>query len=236
VVEASERGKIELVVADYFNFFSETVGMREFAPLLTSYLRRTFEPVLSVAVDMHLFLRRRPTPLPDRVLGNALADCDVTLPFDWYQRGVYEHLLFLTLYHPLDVPSRPLVRDLSTRCRVRVPEAAALRFFIGLRQPTVVAPGSAVRYALWATPAGAAREPTLLFDEAIAPTPLPGWDSPPPLERLVDLSAWAGAEIELRFQNTYAGQVSMNPLDLRGFVAFWQDVQLESPREASHSR
>ena len=88
------------------------------------------------------------------------------------------------------------------------------------------------------TLSGAEAEPlTRLFAERSTPTPAIGWGSPPPLERLVDLSAYSGDEILLLFRNVYVGEVAMNPLDFKGFAAAWQDVQVESPPApgAAHS-
>jgi hypothetical protein len=230
VVEGLEARRVQLVLADYNGFFSEIVGLREYAPRLVEHLRRYFAPLFSVAIDDHLFLRRRAQPLPDRALRNVLDDCDFG-PFDWRARGVQQHLLFDMLYHPLQSGPQLLRRQAETLCRVAVPPQATLAFALGYRQPTQVAPDTELVAELWLRRLGHPEESLArIYREVLHPVPLLDWRSPPHAERRLDLSAWGGQEVLLLLRTLYAGEVGMNILDFKGFAMVWQDPQLEYPR------
>jgi hypothetical protein len=224
VVEGVEAERVRLAVADSQDFFSERTRLRDYAPLLTEHLRRTFAPAFSVAIDEHLFLRRRPVPLPDRPGEDALADCDAA-PGTWEGRALRHHLLFDVLYHFLDDGTPGAVQDVSTLCRVRVPEAAELAFRVGYRQPTQVRPGSELGAEIWVHRTG--RPDELVFRESLPLEPVLGWNSPPAVERRVDLSRFAGEEAVLIFRTRFRGGVAMNPLDFKGFAMVWQDPRIE---------
>jgi hypothetical protein len=224
VVEGAEAARVRLAVADYHDFFSEHTRLRDYAPRLTDYLRRTFAPAFSVAIDEHLFLRRRAAPLPDRPGEDALADCDAT-PGTWTGRALREHLLFDVLYHFLDDGAPGAIQDLSTLCRVAVPDAAELVFRVGYRQPTEVRPGSELTAEVWVHREGHADE--LLYRESLPLVPVIGWNSPPAAERRVDLSRFAGERPILLLRTRFRGGVRMNTLDLKGFAMVWQDPRIE---------
>ncbi len=232
VIEGMEQGRVRLVLSDYNGFFSEVVGLREYAPRLTHHLRRRFKPVALVALDEHLFLLRRPRPLPERRLVNVLEDCDVDF-FDWHNRGVREHLLFDMLYHPLHVADGPLRRQAETLCRVAVPEGAVLAFAMGYRQPMAVEEGTELVGEIWLRGLDRPDEPMQrVFRETIAPGALFAWESPPHEEFRVDLSAWGGRRVLLMFRTLYSGNVETTELDLKGFTMVWQDPQLEHGGDA----
>jgi hypothetical protein len=223
VVEGAEAGGVRLAVADYHDFFSERNRLRDYAPLLTEYLRRNFAPAFSVAIDEHLFLRRRPTPLPQRPTLDV-ADCDAGRS-GWDRRSLYPHLLFDILYHFLDDASGAATQDVSTLCRVSVPGPAELAFRVGYRQPTEVRPGSELSAEIWAHREG--RSDELLYREALPLVPVRGWNSPPAAERRVDLSRFAGETPILVFRTRFRGEVRMNLLDFKGFAMVWQDPRIE---------
>jgi hypothetical protein len=228
VVEDMERAGVRLVVADYHDFFSERARLRQYAPLLTRHLRRHFAPAFSVALDEHLFLRRRPRPLPELEIQSALSDCDVGPP-DWRARSVRDHLLFDTLYHPLQWGEEPPRREVSTLCRASLPEGGRLALALGYRQPSVVEPGTLLRGEVWVFPAEAgAAAPELVLAEEIAPVAATGWASPPPVERRVDLSRWGGRTVLLLFRSLYRGEARVQTLDFKGFAMAWQDVVIEA--------
>jgi hypothetical protein len=224
VVAGAEASGVRLAVADYHDFFSERSRLRDYAPILTEYLRRRFEPVFSVAIDEHLFLRRRAVPLADRPALDALGDCDAA-PERWHGRTQRHHLLFEILYHFLPGDARDAVQDVSTLCRLALPGPAELAFRVGYRQPSEVRPGSELGAEVWVHRPGRADE--LLFRESLPLLPARGWNSPPALERRVDLSRFAGAPAWLLFRTRFRGEVRMNPLDFRGFAMVWQDPRIE---------
>jgi hypothetical protein len=231
VVRALEEQRVRLVVADYDDFFSERVGLREYAPKLTRHLRRHFVPAFSISVDEHLFLVRRPTRLPAWDSRSAVDDCD-TSRFRWRQRGVVQHLLFETLYHAHQVGDRPPRAQVDTLCRVSVPPEAHLAFAVGYRQPTRVVPDTSVQMEIWLQPLGQEEAaPQAVYGEVLVPGAAIGWQSPPPVERRIDLSPWAGREVLLLFRSLYRGEARMQPLDFKGFAVYWQDPQIEHPGE-----
>jgi len=225
-----EARRTRLVLADYDDFFSETVGLRQYAPRLVKYLRRFFTPLLSVGVDEHLFLWRRPRPLPDLATRSPLEECDVS-EFDWRVRGIRDHLLFETLYHPVQYVregEQVIRRQLSTRCRIRVPDGAQLAFGVGYRQPTTVSEDALLTAEIWVRRlADPEQGLQLIFREEMQPLPATGWASPPPLERRLDLAPFAGEEILLMFRTLFRGEARMNILDFKGFAMAWQDPQIE---------
>ncbi len=224
VVEGAETSGVQLAVADSWDFFSERNRLRDYAPMLTDYLRRQFAPAFSVAIDEHLFLRRRPSPLPARETLDALADCDAGTE-KWDRRTLQHHLLFDVLYHFVHADSLETVDDVSTLCRIAVPGPAELRFRVGYRQPTEIRPGSELAAEIWAHLDG--RADALLFRETLPLTPVRGWSSPPAVERSIDLSRFVGEEVLLVFRTRFRGEIRMNPLDFKGFAMVWEDPRIE---------
>jgi hypothetical protein len=156
--------------------------------------------------------------------------------FDWRERGILDHLLFQTLYHPVqhDVDGERVIhRELSTRCRVRVPEAARLTFAVGYRQPTTVSDDALLTAEIWlgrfADPEQALER---VFREEIPLLVATGWASPPALERRVDLASFGGQEIALVFRTSFRGEVGMNDLDFKGFAMAWHDPRIEFEEDA----
>lgn len=235
VVEALRKERVQLVVADFNDFFSERLRLREYAPLLIDHLRRFYTPTFNVAQDEHIFLRHRIRPRPEATRQSPLVDCDAEGD-DWHSRARRDHLLFETLYHPMDrgQPGLPLRRQASTLCRVSVPNKAQLTFSLGYRQPLKVAPGTSLMAEIWARPWGRPELPLKrIFHESIEPVPATSWVSPPPAERSVDLGSVAGEDAMLLFRTLYEGDVTLNDLDFRGFPQFWQDPQIETPLRAT---
>jgi hypothetical protein len=227
VVQGLEASGTRLVLADYYGFFSQTVGLREYAPRLTDYLRRYFQPVLSVAIDDHMLLMRRKQPLPERRLLNVLDDCDVGF-HDWRSRGIQRHLLFDMLYHPLQSGTLVVRRQAETQCRVSLPEDATLAFAVGYRQPTRAARGTELVAEIWVRPAvEASGGYERVFRDVLPVRPLGGWSSPPHAEHRLDLSHWGGQDVWILFRTLYEGDTRMNLLDFKGFAMVWQDPQIE---------
>ena len=235
MVEALRKERVQLVVADFNDFFSERVRLRDYAPRLIDHLRRFYTPVFNVAQDEHIYLRRRVRPRPAVTRQSPLVDCDVGVD-DWHYRARRDHLLFETLYHPMDTGQQGIAlrRQASTLCRVSVPNKARLTFSLGYRQPLEVAPGTWLMAEIWARPWGRPELPLKrIFRESIEPVPATSWVSPPAAERRVDLGSMAGEDTMLLFRTLYEGDVTLNGLDFRGFPQFWQDPQIESPLRAT---
>ena len=224
VVAAAEAARVQLVVADANDFFSERNRLRDYAPVLTEYLRRRFAGAFWVAIDEHEFLRRRDAPLPAREGQSALADCDASKA-RWDRRSIVSHLLADVLYHFVADDSREAGDSLETLCRVSLLRPARLRFGVGSRQPSAVRPGSELVAEIWVH--REAQPDELVYRANLPLEPVGGWASPPALEQSVDLSRFAGGELTLIFRTRFSGEVEMNPLDLKGFAMVWQDPTLE---------
>jgi hypothetical protein len=227
VVAGARAAEVRLAVADYDDFFSERVSLREYAPLLVDFLRREFQVALSIGVDKQLFLERREPPLPERATLDALADCDVDGSAQG-ARHVSGHLLFRSLHHALAAAPKGGVERVETRCRVHVPPGAELMLRVAYRQPVRLALGSELVAEVGAVDAAASppREQLLLR----APIPIKpwfGWASPAGSELRVDLSRYADRDLELVFRSRFKGRIEMEPLDLTGFAMLWQDARLE---------
>jgi hypothetical protein len=232
VVEGAEASAVKLVVADYHDFFSEHIALREYAPKLVSYLRRNFEPIFAVAIDQHLFMERRSEPLPERLTVNVLEDCDAS-PSGTLRRDLQEHLLFESLYHYLSSRAGEEIRQVITLCRVTVPPGATLAFSVGYRQPVKVLPDARLEAEVWVhrleDPSADNR---VVFRELLELIAVGGWGSPPPVPSRVDLSDYAGEEVLLAFRTLFDGEVRMNPFDIKGFAMIWEDPQIEFEESA----
>jgi hypothetical protein len=57
--------------------------------------------------------------------------------------------------------------------------------------------------------------------------PQKGWHSPAFPEYRVDLSRFANREVAFSIRTLLRGRVQMNPFDMIGFAAIWQDPRIE---------
>jgi hypothetical protein len=218
VVSGAEAHGVRLVVTRYDNFFSDRVGLREYAPALAQYLRNQFDIEFTVAIDQYIFLARRETRLPERETLSVFDRCD---PSDERQ-VVREHLLFESLYHHFD--TKRFDGRVETECTVTVPDGAELAVSIGYREPLDVRPGASLTVEVNArTHRGS--EP--LLSETLLLRRQKDWRSPTFPEYRIDLSRFANQEVVLSFRTVLLGEVSMNPLDMTGFAAVWRDPRIE---------
>ncbi|HEB91578.1 MAG TPA: hypothetical protein ENI85_18530 [Deltaproteobacteria bacterium] len=220
VVNDAESHHVNIVVADFNNFFSDRVGLRVYAPELASYLTTRFEPVLDVAGDRFRYLKRRPHPVRERPGEDLVAYCDLGGQFEPYAR---EHLLFASLYQPRN-PRNPIA-PVETRCTFRVPERGELSFSLGYRKPFAVQRGAIIKAQIWI--AGHEQDGPL-FDETIPIERQKGWSSPPPPRHRVDLSKYSGSDVTLIVRAQFRGGARMGPLDLSGFSLVWENPRIET--------
>jgi len=217
-----EAKRVDLVVHDYNNFFSDSAGMREYAPILTRYLRTHFAPVFNVANNRFGYRRRRPFPLPERPTLRFLFDCEIheePMP-DQYVR---EHLLFPILYQVPDIHSRR--SSVATRCPVVIPARAELKLRVDYRRPTRVMPGSALNAEIWAATDDGAE---LIWSQEFPIEQVWAWASAPNPEIHVDLSRFEARKVTLVFRTLFRGAVEMGPIDIVGFAMLWEDPRLET--------
>jgi hypothetical protein len=221
VVREAEAKGVRLAVTRFNNFFSDRVGLREYAPELANYLRTQFAPVMTVGGDHVMILSRRETPLSGREPIEILESCDFPAD-DSDDRFSREHLLFLALYHDPGTqgPSLPV----ETRCEVAVPEDGELVVRIGYWTPERASPGASLLAEVRAvTGSGGER----LLSETMELVAERGWSSPPYPEYRLDLSHLANQEVTFVFRTARRGSVRMSPMDLAGFAMVWQDPRIE---------
>lgn len=218
VVSGAEAHGVRLAVTRYNNFFSDRIGLRDYAPELARYLRNRFEIEFTVAIDQYIFLTRRVTRLPERQTLSVLDHCDTT---DEYQL-VREHLFFESLYHNFD--TKLFDGRVETACPVIVPEGAELAVSIGYREPLRARRGSSLKMEVAAS-TDRGTEP--LLSEIFLLRRQRDWRSPAFPEYRIDLSRFANQEVVLSFRSLFSGEVRMNELDMIGFAAVWQDPRIE---------
>ncbi|MBW2417280.1 MAG: hypothetical protein JRH19_01970 [Deltaproteobacteria bacterium] len=226
VVAGAEATRAPLAVTRYSNFFSDRVGLRDYAPALTDYLATHFSLDYGVANDDFLVLRRRPLPVPRLPALAILEHCGST-PGMRGDQEVRSHLLFDVLYQ--DNGNRHLAprHRVVARCRLRVPHGApALRLRVGYWPPELADPGASITAEVLALHDGGSE--TLLE----VPLPIVPMESPEllrsfPPEHSVDLSHLAGREITLVLRSTRQGRVQRNPFAYKSFSLMWIEPRIE---------
>ena len=170
VVAGAESNRVRFAVTRYNNFFSDRVGLRDYAPDLARYLRTHFVVDYAVASDQYIFLSRRAEPLPERVTLGVLGDCE----FRDEHQLVREHLFFENLYHNFDRARGN--RLVATSCTVAVPERAELVLGVGYRRPSRVLRGTSLSMEISVALEGTSVE---LLSTVVPVRAHRSWKSPP---------------------------------------------------------
>ncbi len=200
------------------NFFSDRVGIREYAPELTRYLDTHFEQRYTIGRAEYLLYTRRDDPAAPETFSSILDDCS----WSGDQTEIENHLLFRSLYQTMGPGHENHEDTLVARCPVRIPEAGGefvwqmdYPFPVKLRTPAtlfvevqVVDRGSTSR----------------VFTETLSIKTAKARRSriPAPREYRVDLSRYAGRQVELVLRSTRTGRVVMSANEIRGFGMRWQ--------------
>jgi len=228
VVEAAERHDVRLVVSDFNDFFSDRVGLRDYAPKLAQYLRTRFETRFDVAGNRFRFLVRRDEPVVGIVEADAITSCDHGSSAGMEAR-VEEHLLFSSLYHsrPFEEPWRPV----ETSCRVTVPDRARLAVSVDYRKPYSASRDAAVTGEIWVEDGERVEQ---LFSTTLEVEGHRGIFAAPGTEYVVDLSRFAGREVVLRFRTAFQGKIRilrLSPFDDGGYTVIWENPRIETPSD-----
>lgn len=222
VVEGAEENGVTVAVTRLNNFFSDRVGLRDYAPVLTDYLDRYFEERYVIGREEYLLYTRRPSPAPKVEYASALENCR----FDPTRTEVADHLLFRSMYQTLGPGLSTGDESLSARCTVDIPPSGGDLVWqfdyshpAKLRTPTTLL----VEVLVETKP-----RPLRVFSEETVVKPVSPRVSrfPAPEERRVDLSAFAGQRIQLRLRSTRSGRVVMSANAVRGFSTTWQDARI----------
>jgi len=222
VAEGAEKNYATIAITRQNNFFSDRVGLRDYAPVLTDYLDRYFEQKYTIGRAEYIVYTRRPTPERPVEFKSALDDCR----YQAVNSEIVNHLMFRSLYQTLG-PGQVTGEDsIAARCKIEVPPSGGefvwqLDYFrpAKLRGPTTLTVEVLV---------GARPQPRRLFKETIDVKPhrerRNRFDAP--LEYRVDLSDYAGQTINLLLKSTRRGHVVMSRNSLRGFGVTWQHPRI----------
>lgn len=229
VVEQSEDHGVDLVMTRFDNFFSDRVGLLDYAPVLSNYVITHYERDFIGNDENFIVYRRRTTPELETPFMSALTDCES----DSRMSEVRNHLLFSAIYHKSH-PMQPIPEEgILTLCRVHVPdEANLLSLDVGYRKPSWVESGTTLdlEISLMAEGGGVS-----LLKEEIRILPKHGALRQQPFERFdLDLSAWAGQKVVIEFKTHLLGKIQNQGGDLRGFAAVYRDARLQ--QKASGAR
>ena len=141
------------------------------------------------------------------------------------ESSVREHLLFESLFQPLD-PNAARQRA-ETRCRVEVPKNATLAVQIGYKRPIRMEAGSTLIAEITAITADEKYEIPLLR-ERIAVEGMNVDGVRLPAVQRVDLSRFGGRELTLSFRTERQGRVKLSPFILETYGMFWQNPVFET--------
>jgi hypothetical protein len=226
VVRGAEEHGVSLAITRFNDFFSDRVGLRDYAPKLTNYLATHFEMQHYVGNEDFIYFRRRPEPISVQNRVDFLPYCDTTAAYN----EVRYHLLFPALYHNPGTGQDTPLAAVETRCSLEVPATGAtLRFRVGYRAPALVLRNTTLQVDVIAlAPEGSNEFDTLLKRkrfrvEGQGPDVL----KKPLFETVdVDLSQYAGQQLGLVLRTTRRGVVRLRVLEHRGFGTSFEDPVL----------
>lgn len=231
VVAGAEASGVDLVITSFDNFFSDRVGLLDYAPALSDYVITHFERSFIGADQNYIVYRRRETPLEQHAHFDAIADCSHG---DAGLADVRHHLLFSSLYHR-SRPGQPIPPEgVTTVCRLTVPEAGGvLSLEIGYLRPRAVAPGTQLVGEVSIAEAGAA--PHRLHYQTLPVLPSRGSRRQQAFRRVdLTLDAQAGREVEIVFHTRLSGRVASHPFDWKGFAMVYRDPRLQAEAGGAH--
>lgn len=223
VVEGAERSGVDVAITRYDNFFSDRVGLLDYAPVLAEYLVTHFERERIGPDQDYIVYRRRAEPLAITPYVDVLQDCVA----EESTNVVLRHLLFSTVYHRSSLLIPIPAEGLATRCRVRVPdEGGVLSLELGYLQPAAVLPGTQIVSEISVLHGDERRR---IHFETFRVVPAHGVRRQQPFHRIdLGIDRFAGLEVEIEFRTRLLGSVAMHPLDLKGFAMTYRDVRLQA--------
>jgi hypothetical protein len=222
VVEGAERTGARLAVTRFNDFFSDRVGLRDYAPKLAAYLRTHFEMKYTVGREDFIHLERRDEPIALPEETSLLPGCDTSRGY----QHVREHLLFPALYHDPGTGGEMEAATIETLCEVAVPrEGATLTVRVGYQAPSTVMPDTTLTAEILVV--GRDQKTRVARKHfRVEPQGIDVRRRALAQELRVDLSAWAGRRVRLLLRTTRRGRVHMQPLERQGFGTVWEDPKL----------
>jgi hypothetical protein len=220
---ASEAKNVRYVVARFNNFFSDRVGMLEYAPELTHYLATHFERSFVGAKENYIVYKRRHEPSVEHSHWSALDACESETEL----AEIRDHLLFSALYHR-SLPGSPIPEQGTfTLCRVRVPDAGGvLALEIGYRRPLRSTRGTNLEASIAVIDEGRRKK---VLEQELQVVHWRNSARQRPFERIeIELTPWAGREITLEFRTRLIGSIRTSGFDLKGFAMIYRDPRVQS--------
>lgn len=223
VARAAEEKNVRYAVARFNNFFSDRVGLLEYAPDLADYLISNFERSFVGGRENYIVYTRRDEPAIQHPYIDLLANCDVEGPGE----EIRKHLLFSALYHRERNGSPIGGEGIATRCLVQVPEeGGVLALEIGYRKPFQSNRGTRLDISIDLLDQDG-RQPIL--EERLPVIPWQGSPRQQTFKRFeIDLGRWAGRTVTLEFSTYLQGKIQDSILDLKGFAMIYRDPRLQS--------
>ncbi|MDG2051974.1 MAG: hypothetical protein P8M78_17610 [Myxococcota bacterium] len=232
VVAGAEESGVELVVTNFDNFFSDRVGLLEYAPVLSTYLVENFERLFIDSGQDFIVYRRRESPLPSVEYMNVLDDCTS----DDELADTRDHLLFSALYHRSRLRQPIPTEGLETHCRLQVPASGGvLSLELGYLRPTAALPGTQLiaeiqlKQITTTEESGAANAKRSVLYETLRVVPAQTARRQQRFTRFdISLSDWAGQEIEVTFRTRLSGSIAVRSRNWKGFAMVYRDPRVQA--------
>jgi len=223
VVDGAQAHGVDVVLTRHDNFFSDRVGLLDYAPKLSNYIITHFKRMHVSANEEFIFYKRRVEPLVQHPFVNVLAHCED----GGEQSDLRNHLLFSSLYHRWTRNAPLTIEGVRTRCVIDVPaEGGTLSFELGYRRPYSTEKGALLLPKLTVLDQG---EEQVLLNLKVRVQRREGRMVQQPYKRFgFDLAAYSGRRIELVFETRLKGKIQTHPLDLKHFFMVWRDPRLQS--------
>jgi len=222
VVAGAESNGVSVAITRLNNFFSDRVGLRDYAPVLTEYIDNNFEQRYTIGRSEYLIYTRRAQPVSSEDFESILEDCGQ----ETENSKIEKHLLFRSLYLTIGVASKDGEQSLPTRCRVRIPEdGGELVWQMTYPHPTELRGATRLLVeVLVESNRGRRRVFRKIYDVTTLSPRVSRFPAPP--EYRVDLSDYAGQRVELILQAAAEGRVVMGAYARHGFGVYFQHPRI----------
>lgn len=222
VAAGAEENRATVAITRLNNFFSDRVGLRDYAPVLTQYIDSHFEHRYTIGRSEYLIYTRRKEPIATERFESVLEDCNQRSD----RATIEEHLLFRSLYHTLGVGFGAQDETLTTRCRVEIPLAGG-DFVWEMEYPHPAKLRSPTTLSIEVLVESIAGQQRVFLEVLEVETRNPRVSRfPAPREYRVDLSHYAGQTVTLIMRSTRDGLVVMSANAKRSFGTHWQHPRI----------
>lgn len=222
VVAGDQARGGKLAITRFNDFFSDKVGVRDYAPVLSDYLRTHYDLRYKVGREDFVHLERRAEPREKPRTESILPHCDTTRGY----QTVREHLLFPALYHDPGTGREMEAATIETLCVVPVPPSGGIfSVRIGYRAPAVVMESTTLTAEVLTI---GENEKTLIARKVFQVEGDLGdaWRKPLDPEFRMDLAPWRGRDVRLLLRTIRRGRVHVRPFEPRGFGTVWEDPRM----------